>query len=137
MVEFSKPFEPPNKFQILNFRYVSYVGEKHPAAKKVVMKFQLKHLRGILQAEPQYDDAWEHKFKLLCGPRYNPETDIVHMSCEEYPFPAQNKRYLSDKLDEMIETALVWGRHSGLTVGRGTIRRHPLGRPPCTEKASL
>jgi len=71
------------------------------------MTVPLRQLRQALSSDPRFDDTWEHKFKLLCGTRYDPETDVVHMSSEQYPYPAQNKRWLSDKLDEMIEAATV------------------------------
>jgi small subunit ribosomal protein S35 len=106
-LEFHRTFRPPTKFEVLRFRYTSYLGEKHPAAKKVVLTVHLKKLRESLQTDNRFDDAWEHKFKLLCGTRYNPDTDLVHMSCEQYPYPAQNKRWLSDKLDEMVQAAAV------------------------------
>jgi small subunit ribosomal protein S35 len=67
----------------------------------------VRELRNALQGDTRIDDTWEHKFKLLCGPRYNFETDVVHMSCDQHPYPAQNKRWLSDKLDEMIQLATV------------------------------
>ena len=41
----------------------------------------------------------------LVGPRYNPETDIVKMSSEMFETPAQNKRYLGDLVDTLIEEA--------------------------------
>jgi small subunit ribosomal protein S35 len=107
MVEFARPFRPPNKFEVLRFRYSTYFGENHPAAKKVVLNFSLKQLRKAVSEDPRFDDAWEHKLKLLLGTRYNPTSDEVRMSCELYPYPAQNKRWLSDKLDELVETAAV------------------------------
>ena len=33
------------------------------------------------------------------------------MSCDQHPYPAQNKRWLSDKLDEMIQLAAVTPIH--------------------------
>lgn len=107
-LEFHRTFRPPTKFEVLRFRYSSYLGEKHPAAKKVVLTVHLKKLRESLQTDDRFDDAWEHKFKLLCGTRYTPDDDLVHMSCEQYPYPAQNKRWLSDKLDEMVQAAAVY-----------------------------
>jgi small subunit ribosomal protein S35 len=126
MVEFARPFRPPTKFEVLRFRYTSYLGENHPAARKVVMQFPLRQLRQSLSSDPRFDDVWEHKFKLLCGPRYNPETDIVHMSSEQHHYPAQNKRWLSDKLDEMIQAALVYPDKSKLISGWRILRRYPL-----------
>lgn len=110
--EFARPFRPPNKFQVLRFRYTSYLGENHPAAKKVVLMVKVKKLREALQSDPRIDDAWEHKFKLLCGPRYHPETDTLHMSCDQFPYPAQNKRWLSNKIDELVNAAAVLIRFS-------------------------
>jgi hypothetical protein len=74
------------------------------------MSFSVRQLRQALASSTdlEIDDTWEHKFKLLCGTRYNPESDEVRMSSEQYPYPAQNKRWLSDKLDEMIAAATVW-----------------------------
>jgi len=106
-IGFAKPFRPPTRYEVLRFRYSSYLGEKHPAAKKVVMTFTIRQLRQALSSDSRFDDAWEHKFKLLCGTRYNQEKDEVRMSSEQFPYPAQNKRWLSDKLDEMIEAATV------------------------------
>jgi small subunit ribosomal protein S35 len=126
MLEFARPFRPPTKFEVLRFRYTSYLGENHPAAKKVVMQFPLRQLKQSLSSDPRFDDVWEHKFKLLCGPRYNPETDIVHMSSEQHHYPAQNKRWLSDKLDEMIQAALVYSYKTNLTLGGRILCRHSL-----------
>jgi Mitochondrial ribosomal subunit protein len=107
MVEFHRTFRPPTKFEVLRFRYTSYLGENHPAGKKVVLMVQVKHLRAALASDSRIDDAWEHKLKLLCGPRYHPDTDTIHMSCEQFQYPAQNKRWLSDKMDELIQAAAV------------------------------
>ena len=38
------------------------------------------------------------------------------MSYDQYPYPAQNKRWLSDKLDEMIELAMVNHAHGSLKL---------------------
>lgn len=118
---------------MLRFRYTSYLGVDHPSQKKVVMTFTVRDLRNALQADSRIDDVWEHKFKLLCGPRYNFETDVVHMSCDQYPYPAQNKRWLSDKLDEMIQLATV--HHLPFVkltfVVRRIIRRYPSRHTSC------
>jgi len=109
-IEFQRQFRPPTKDEVLRFRYTSYLGENHPAAKKVVLTASVKKLRRALEGKRPHpvDDGWEHKFKLLCGTRYNPETDMIHMSCEQFPYPAQNKRWLSDKIDQMINLASVY-----------------------------
>ena len=51
--------------------------------------------------------AQQLKLKKLAGPRYNPEKDIIKMSCERFEHQAQNKRYLGDLVDKMIATAKV------------------------------
>lgn len=49
----------------------------------------------------------EQRIKLikLVGVRYNPQTDIVHMSSEKFENPAQNKRYLGDLVNNIITEA--------------------------------
>lgn len=45
------------------------------------------------------------KLKKLAGPRFNPETEQIKISCESYTHPAQNKRYLSNLVDDLIAAA--------------------------------
>ena len=99
MTELAKPFEPPKEDQVLRYRYTTYLGESHPAQRKVVVTFCPSDLG--LSAEQ------ELKLKKLAGPRYNPERDEVKMSCESFEHQAQNKRYLSDQVDKLVETAKV------------------------------
>ncbi|OLN82220.1 37S ribosomal protein S24, mitochondrial [Colletotrichum chlorophyti] len=92
-----KPFEPPAEDEVLRFRYTTYMGEFHPAQKKVVVQFSPADLKlSPVQAD---------KLRKLAGPRYNPETDIIKMSSEKYEHQAQNKRYLSDLVDKLVESA--------------------------------
>ncbi|KAJ9156360.1 37S ribosomal protein Rsm24 [Pleurostoma richardsiae] len=95
--KFAKPFEPPAKDEPLRFRYTSYMGEMHPAEKKVVVEFCPKDL--------DLTEVQRLKLKKLAGARYNPETDIVRMSCEMFEHQAQNKRYLGDLVDKLIVEA--------------------------------
>ena len=74
------------------------MGETHPGSKKIVLEFCTRDLRDL--TEPQ-----RIKLIKLVGPRYNPETDIVKMSSEMFETPAQNKRYLGDLVDTLIEEA--------------------------------
>lgn len=74
------------------------MGEAHPAAKKVVVQFCTHDLRSL--TEPQ-----RIKFIKLVGVRYNPDTDVVKMSCEKFEEPAQNKRYLGDLVERLIKEA--------------------------------
>jgi small subunit ribosomal protein S35 len=74
------------------------MGEQHPAAKKVVVEFCPDDLPNL--TEPQ-----RTKLIKLVGPRYNPSTSIVKMSCESFETQAQNKRYLGDLVDTLVQTA--------------------------------
>ncbi|CAD6567037.1 MAG: 28S ribosomal protein S35, mitochondrial [Alectoria sarmentosa] len=94
----AKPFTPPPLDHPLRFRYTTYMGETHPGSKKIVLEFCTRDLRAL--TEPQ-----RIKLIKLVGSRYNPETDIVKMSSEMFETPAQNKRYLGDLVDTLIEEA--------------------------------
>lgn len=96
----AKPFEPPTKKQVLRFRYTTYMGEQHPAEKKVVVEFCPADM-------PDLTPVQREKLKKLVGPRYNPNTDIVKMSSEMFPTQAQNKRYLGDLVDTLLTEARV------------------------------
>ena len=90
----AKPFELPGTDRPLRFRYTTYLGEEHPAEKKVVLEFSTADL----PLEPK------QRLKLIkiVGVRYNPQTDIVKMSCEMFETQAQNKRYLGDLVDTLM-----------------------------------
>ncbi len=96
--EFAKPFLPPPLTSPLRFRYTTYMGESHSAAKKVVVQFCTRDLSSL--TEPQ-----RIKLVKLAGVRYNPDTDVVRMSCEKFENPAQNKRYLGDIVEKLIKEA--------------------------------
>lgn len=74
------------------------MGETHPAAKKIVLEFCTRDLSGL-------NEAQRIKLIKLVGPRYNPETDVVKMSCEMFETQAQNKRYLGDLVDKLMTEA--------------------------------
>ncbi|GAB1316262.1 37S ribosomal protein S24, mitochondrial [Madurella fahalii] len=94
----AKPFQPPSEGEALRFRYTTYMGEFHPADRKVVVEFAPSDL-------PDLTEAQQLKLKKLAGSRYNPEKDIIKMSCERFEHQAQNKRYLGDLVEKMIATA--------------------------------
>ncbi|GIZ42420.1 hypothetical protein CKM354_000569200 [Cercospora kikuchii] len=81
----------------LRWRYTTYFSESHPASRKVVVEFKVKHL-GLGPKETE-------KLKKLAGSRYNPETKQFKMSCESFETIAQNKRYLADTVDKLIVEA--------------------------------
>jgi small subunit ribosomal protein S35 len=80
------------------------MGEFHPAEKKVVVQF--------CPADLQLTKVQEDKLRKIAGTRYNPETDIIKMSCESFNHQAQNKRYLGNLVIKMIEVAKVSARTS-------------------------
>ncbi|KAL8713922.1 MAG: hypothetical protein Q9220_002068 [cf. Caloplaca sp. 1 TL-2023] len=98
LTRLAKPFVLPSKDQPLRFRYTTYLGETHPAANKIVLEFCTRDLPGL--TEPQ-----RIKLVKLAGVRYNPETDVVKMSCEMFETQAQNKRYLGDLVDTLVAEA--------------------------------
>lgn len=73
------------------------MGESHPAEKKVVVQFAPDDLK--------LTTVQTNKLRKLAGPRYNPETEFVKMSCESFEHQAQNKRYLSKLVDDLIAAA--------------------------------
>ncbi|KAI1826108.1 mitochondrial ribosomal subunit protein-domain-containing protein [Xylaria intraflava] len=90
-------FQAPTAQEVLRFRYTSYMGELHPAEKKVVVEFCPRDL--------PLNEAQQQKLRKLLGPRLNPETDIAKMSCEQFEHPAQNKRYLGDLVNKLVAQA--------------------------------
>ena len=94
----AKPFEPPREEQVLRWRYTTYLGESHPAANKVVVEFRPERLQDLSEAQRE-------KLLKLAGPRYNPETKVMKMSCESFETQAQNKRYLADTISTLIAEA--------------------------------
>lgn len=97
--EHAKAFEPPEADELLRFRYTSYMGEFHPAEKKVVVDF--------CPADLDLTPVQQDKLKKLAGARYNPGKNIVHMSCELFEHQAQNKRYLGDLVNKLVAEAKV------------------------------
>lgn len=76
------------------------MGEQHPAEHKVVVELSSKDLVPKHLTEQQ-----RLTFLKLVGPRYNPDTDIIRMSCEKFSARAQNKRYLGDTIKNLIKEA--------------------------------
>ena len=74
------------------------MGEYHPAGRKVVVSFHLDHVSSLLPS-----DLHREKLIKLLGTRYNPETQTAKISCERFPEPAQNKRYLGDLVNSLID----------------------------------
>ena len=73
------------------------MGETHPAEKKIVVEF--------CTADLPLSPKQRLKLVKLVGVRYDPQQDLVKMSCEMFPSQAQNKRYLSDLIDTLVAEA--------------------------------
>jgi small subunit ribosomal protein S35 len=100
-LEYAQPFDLPATNQVLRFRYTTYMGESHPAEKKVVVEFNTKDLQKAANlSEPQ-----RIKMIKLAGVRYNPSTDVIRMSSERFEHAAQNKRYLGDVVNNLVKEA--------------------------------
>ncbi|KAK4214642.1 mitochondrial ribosomal subunit protein-domain-containing protein [Rhypophila decipiens] len=95
---FAKDFVPPTAEEPLRFRYTTYMGEFHPADRKVVVEFSPKDV-------PELSEAQQLKLMKLAGPRYNPEKGLIKMSSDRFEHQAQNKRYLGDLVQKMITAA--------------------------------
>jgi len=94
----AKPFQPPSADMPLRFRYTYYMGEQHPAEKKVVLEFSPVDMSNLTETQ-------RAKLRKLAGVRYNPESDIVKISCEMFETQAQNKRYLGDVVASLLAEA--------------------------------
>ncbi|MCJ1415224.1 37S ribosomal protein S24, mitochondrial [Xylographa parallela] len=92
----AKPFEPPTTTP-LRFRYTDYFGETHPARLKIVCEFSPMDL--------PLTPAQRLTLIKLVGVRYDPQRDLVRMSCEMFETQAQNKRYLGDLVDTLMKEA--------------------------------
>ncbi|KAJ5125438.1 hypothetical protein N7526_007615 [Penicillium atrosanguineum] len=107
----AKPFTLPPDTHILRFRYTTYMGEQHPAEPKVVVELASKDL------SPKYlSEAQRQTFLKLVGTRYNPQTDIVKMSSEQFGSRAQNKRYLADVINSLIKEAKTGDAYTDLPL---------------------
>lgn len=76
------------------------MGEQHPAEPKVVVELASQDL-----TPKHLTEAQRQTFLKLAGTRYNPQTDIVRISCEQFGSSAQNKRYLADLVNTLIKEA--------------------------------
>lgn len=96
----AKPFQLPTKKQILRFRTTSYLGDSHPSEPKVVIEFCSHDLVPTHLTEPQRLTLLK-----LVGPRYNPDTDIVRMSCERFDNSSDNRTYLTQLVSRLVHEA--------------------------------
>ncbi|KAI4726405.1 hypothetical protein E4T49_05909 [Aureobasidium sp. EXF-10728] len=97
LANLTKPYTPPTAATPLRFRYTTYMGEQHPAQRKVVVEFDPKDL--------SLNPTHTQNLIKLAGVRYNPVSNLVKMSCEDHETQAQNKRHLGDTIKELIAKA--------------------------------
>ncbi|KAF2626266.1 hypothetical protein BU25DRAFT_492385 [Macroventuria anomochaeta] len=95
--QLARPFEPPTASTPFRFRYTSYLGESHPAANKVVVEFSPSDL-GLTPTQ-------RSKLIKLSGPRYNPSSDLIKLSTEQFDTQTQNKRFLGETIQTLISEA--------------------------------
>ena len=96
LYQYRKEFQKPTEKTPLRFRYTTYLGETHPAAKKVVMDFSPQKLPGLSQVQCD-------KLIKLLGTRYDPHTRLAKMSSEKYPTTVQNKKHLVTLLERLLK----------------------------------
>ena len=53
----------------------------------------------------QLNETQTAKLIKLAGVRYNPSTDIIKMSCEQFDTQAQNKRFLGETITKLLKEA--------------------------------
>ena len=98
-------------------RTISYGGEQHPATAKRVVVVPVSRL-------PLRSPEARHALKLLAGQRWSPsppkdsglspsesnDTDgYIKISCEDFPQPGMNLKWISDALDRLVGEANVRG----------------------------
>ncbi|KAI9893916.1 MAG: 37S ribosomal protein S24, mitochondrial [Vezdaea aestivalis] len=98
LTDLAKPFVPPSEDESLRFRYTTYMGEDHPAEKKVVVQFGVADLKNLTKQQLE-------KLIKLAGSRFNPQTGVIKMGCESFDTQAQNTRYLGDLVNKLIVEA--------------------------------
>lgn len=76
------------------------MGVEHPAENKVVMEVDTRKLHFLTPAQ-------RLTLYKLVGQRYNPTKNHIKFSCEMFEQQAQNKRYLSDLFDTLVNEVKV------------------------------
>ncbi|THH06102.1 hypothetical protein EW145_g4317 [Phellinidium pouzarii] len=113
LTKFREPFTPPSSDRPLVVRTINYGGEKHPAAAKRTVVVSVARL-------PLHGSQARRNLKLLAGPRWSPSPPLdagigptegesgegyIKISCEDFPQPGMNLKWISDVLDRLIAEA--------------------------------
>ncbi|AOA63072.1 37S ribosomal protein S24, mitochondrial [Komagataella phaffii CBS 7435] len=95
LAKFRQEFKKPSPTEKpLRFRYTTYLGESHPAERKVVLECRVSDL--------QLGPKESHKFKLLASVRYDHSTGLFKMSSDRFPEPTQNAKYLTQMFNRLL-----------------------------------
>lgn len=109
------PFTPPSVEHSLVVRTIDYGGEEHPATVKRTVVVAVARL-------PLTSESAIHNCKLIAGTRWTPsppldagigpderdeEHGYIKISCEDYPQPGMNLKWVSDTLDKIVLEANV------------------------------
>lgn len=92
---------------MVKLRTVYMLGDPaHPGSRKAVITFSIQDLvsKGDKLLESK---TAQHKFKLLAGQRWDPDTDSIKISCDDFPTFNMNAKWCSDVLDKLIAEARV------------------------------
>lgn len=92
---------------MIKLRTVYNIGDpSHPGSRKAVITLSIndlvQHGDKLLQSKQA-----QHKFKLLAGPRWNPDDDTIKIACDNFPTFNMNSKWCSDALDRLIAEARV------------------------------
>ena len=105
-IEIRRPYNPPPSSHFVELRTQHFLDNPtHPASRKAVLTVRINDLvdtQNILGSKQSL-----HKFKLLAGPRWDPDKDIVKISCQMFPTTNMNMKWCSDALDRLIKEAEV------------------------------
>ncbi|KAL7747698.1 WD repeat-containing protein slp1 [Sorochytrium milnesiophthora] len=97
-----EPFKPTPDAHFLRFRRIRILGDPlHPLHSKAVLTLSVPHLL----AQTKLDAKQGTFLKKLLGSRYDPTTETIKMSCERFPHYAQNKKWLADTLNALVDNA--------------------------------
>lgn len=124
--DWREEFQAPSSDKPLVVRTIDYGGEEHPATSKRTVVVPVAHL-------PLNGPKARHALKLLAGPRWSPsppsdsgigpdeallEDGFIKISCEDFPQPGMNLKWISDVLDRLIAEANVSAELSNLILRR-------------------
>ncbi|KAJ2778266.1 37S ribosomal protein S24, mitochondrial [Coemansia interrupta] len=98
LAQYARPFRVPSSEHVLRFERSVTMGDKTQAQdRKVVLRVRVAQL-GLKGPEL-------HKFLLLVGVRYDPQTDELKMSEDREATSLLNKKRLADTLNQLIGEA--------------------------------